>query len=44
VAWEILTASSLLEAGADILVLRHPESVRRIQQTIDELMTIRAMV
>ena len=28
--WETLTAMSLVESGADILVLRHPESVRRI--------------
>lgn len=37
--WETLTAISLLEAGADILVLRHPESVRRVKAAIDELMT-----
>jgi acetyl-CoA decarbonylase/synthase complex subunit delta len=40
ICWETLTAVTLLEAGADILVLRHPESIRRIQQTIDELMTV----
>jgi len=38
VCWETFTAVALLESGADILVLRHPESVRRVQQTIDELM------
>jgi acetyl-CoA decarbonylase/synthase, CODH/ACS complex subunit delta len=36
--WETLTAISLLEAGADILVLRHPESVRRVKAAIEELM------
>jgi acetyl-CoA decarbonylase/synthase complex subunit delta len=36
--WETLTAMSLVESGADILVLRHPESVRRIKEAIDELM------
>jgi acetyl-CoA decarbonylase/synthase complex subunit delta len=36
--WETLTAMSLVESGADILVLRHPESVKRIQEAIDELM------
>jgi acetyl-CoA decarbonylase/synthase complex subunit delta len=36
--WETLTAVTLLESGADILVLRHPESVRRVKQAIDELM------
>lgn len=36
--WETVTAVTLLESGADIVVLRHPESVRRVQATIDELM------
>ena len=36
--WETLTAVTLLEAGADILVLRHPESVRRVKAAIAELM------
>jgi acetyl-CoA decarbonylase/synthase complex subunit delta len=38
--WETLTAVSLLESGADILVLRHPESVRRIKLAIDELTAV----
>ncbi len=37
--WETLTAVTLLESGADILVLRHPESVKRIKAAIDDLMT-----
>jgi len=36
--WETLTAITLLESGADILVLRHPESVRRVKEAINELM------
>lgn len=36
--WETLTALGLLEAGADILVLRHPESVRRLRLAIEGLM------
>jgi acetyl-CoA decarbonylase/synthase complex subunit delta len=36
--WETITATALLETGADIIVLRHPESVRRIRAAIDELM------
>lgn len=40
VNWETLTAVSLLESGADIVVLRHPESVRRVRLAIDDLMTI----
>jgi acetyl-CoA decarbonylase/synthase complex subunit delta len=38
VNWETLTAISLLESGADIVVLRHPESVKRVKAAIDELM------
>lgn len=38
--WETLTAITLLESGADILVLRHPESVRRVKEAIDDLMTV----
>jgi acetyl-CoA decarbonylase/synthase complex subunit delta len=38
--WETLTAISLLESGADIIVLRHPESVRRIKLAIEELMAV----
>jgi acetyl-CoA decarbonylase/synthase complex subunit delta len=37
--WESLTTIALLESGADIVVLRHPESIRRIQAAIQELMT-----
>ncbi len=36
--WETLTASTLIESGADVVVLRHPESVKRIQAMIEGLM------
>ena len=36
--WETLTAIALVEAGADVVVLRHPESVKRVREAIDELM------
>ncbi len=36
--WEVLTAMTLLVAGADIIVLRHPESVKRIKASISELL------
>jgi acetyl-CoA decarbonylase/synthase, CODH/ACS complex subunit delta len=36
--WETLTAITLIEAGADIVVLRHAESVRRVKQAIADLM------
>jgi acetyl-CoA decarbonylase/synthase complex subunit delta len=38
--WETLTALSLIEAGADIVVLRHPESVRRVKLAIEDLMLV----
>lgn len=37
--WETLTAMTLVESGADIVVVRHPESLRRVQRTIHALMT-----
>jgi acetyl-CoA decarbonylase/synthase complex subunit delta len=37
--WETLTAVSLVEAGADVVVLRHPDSLKRVRESIDELMT-----
>lgn len=39
VDWELTTATALLESGADIVVLRHPESVQRLKAAISELMT-----
>jgi acetyl-CoA decarbonylase/synthase, CODH/ACS complex subunit delta len=38
--WETMTAVALLESGADIVVLRHPESIRRVQAAINQLMTL----
>jgi acetyl-CoA decarbonylase/synthase complex subunit delta len=35
--WEVLTATSLIESGADIVILRHPESVRRVRAMIDAM-------
>lgn len=40
VNWECMTAAALLESGADILVLRHPESVQRVKAAIHELMAV----
>jgi acetyl-CoA decarbonylase/synthase complex subunit delta len=38
--WETLTATALVESGADIVVLRHPESVKRVKGLIEELVTV----
>lgn len=40
VNWETLTAVTLLESGADVIVLRHPESIKRVRTAIDELMAV----
>jgi acetyl-CoA decarbonylase/synthase complex subunit delta len=37
ITWEVLTAISLLLGGSDILVLRHPESIRLVKQLIADL-------
>jgi acetyl-CoA decarbonylase/synthase complex subunit delta len=37
ILWEEITAISLLNSGADILVLRHPQVVERIKAAIDKL-------
>ncbi|MCS7247064.1 MAG: acetyl-CoA decarbonylase/synthase complex subunit delta [Anaerolineales bacterium] len=42
--WETLTALTLIEAGADIVVLRHPESVKRVKAAIEELMAAKTLV
>jgi acetyl-CoA decarbonylase/synthase, CODH/ACS complex subunit delta len=36
--WEDVTAVALLQAGADILVMRHPQAALEIRKTIDILM------
>lgn len=38
VIWEALTAATFLQAGADILVMRHPDAVKKTQELIDRLM------
>ncbi len=35
--WEALTATTLIQSGADIVVLRHPESVKRVREAIGGL-------
>lgn len=38
VNWETLTGSALLQSGADVVVLRHPESLARLKTQIAGLM------
>jgi acetyl-CoA decarbonylase/synthase complex subunit delta len=35
--WETVTATTLLESGADIVVLRHPKTIGVIRETINKL-------
>jgi acetyl-CoA decarbonylase/synthase complex subunit delta len=37
VTWETLTATTLIHSGADIVVLRHPQSVSRVKDVISKL-------
>jgi acetyl-CoA synthase len=39
IGWETTTAIMLAESCADLLVLRHPESVKRTKEAIDDLMS-----
>ncbi len=38
VMWEMSTSLSLLHAGADVLIMYHPEAVREVKKAIDELL------
>ena len=40
ISWEVLTATSLIESGADVVVLRHPESVKRVRAMIDAMVGV----
>jgi acetyl-CoA decarbonylase/synthase complex subunit delta len=37
VAWEVLTATALIQAGADLLVMRHPLAVEKTRAYIENL-------
>jgi acetyl-CoA decarbonylase/synthase complex subunit delta len=37
ITWETLTSVMLIESGANVVVLRHPESVSRTREAIDDL-------
>jgi acetyl-CoA decarbonylase/synthase complex subunit delta len=37
--WEALTAAALIESGADVVVMRHPEAVKRVRAMINKLMS-----
>ncbi len=37
IMWEIITATALIQAGADILVMRHPKAIEKINKYISGL-------
>jgi len=37
IIWEALTASSLIQAGADLLVMRHPKAIEKVNNFIETL-------
>ena len=37
IAWEAVTAVSLLVAGAEILIMRHPKAIESVEKVIEEL-------
>ncbi len=39
VLWEAASAQGLIVAGSDILVMRHPEAIKQVEKSIDELMS-----
>ena len=43
VLWEALTASTLIQSGLDILVMRHPKAVKLVQKNIADLMQPNAL-
>jgi len=38
IAWEVITAAALAQAGADILVMRHPSAAEKAKKYIENLM------
>ncbi len=41
IAWEAVTAVALLQAGADLLVMRHPLAIEKVDKYIEEIMNVK---
>lgn len=41
IAWEVITAVTLMLAGADLISLRHPESLKLLKETREELFSLK---
>ncbi len=37
IIWEIITATALIQAGADLLVMRHPRAIENVNRYIEDL-------
>ena len=37
IIWEIITATSLIQSGADVLVMRHPTAIEKVTKYIDSI-------
>jgi len=37
ILWETITATALIQAGADLLVMRHPKAIEKVKSYINEL-------
>jgi acetyl-CoA decarbonylase/synthase complex subunit delta len=37
ITWEAVTATALLLAGAELLIMRHPKAVEAVEKVIEEL-------
>ena len=42
IMWEAATAVILLQAGAELLIMRHPQAIEHVKQTIDRLIPANA--
>jgi acetyl-CoA decarbonylase/synthase complex subunit delta len=39
ILWEAVTAMAMLQAGAHVLLMRHPQAVARVRESIDQLLS-----
>jgi acetyl-CoA decarbonylase/synthase complex subunit delta len=37
IAWEAVTATAMITAGSNLLIMRHPKAIATVEKTIDEL-------
>jgi acetyl-CoA decarbonylase/synthase complex subunit delta len=37
IIWEAITATALIQAGADLLVMRHPKAIEKVHKYIEKM-------